>query len=121
MATTANVNGAGLEPGDLTPEEADRFAAAFRPMWELDDAPFVQAPPKFSPNEVRELSAGGVNGDVSAALRAPDPFASRPVPKKPAPEARAVRAPRIAPAVAQRPRAPSRSDSIDIDMRSMRR
>src|SRR5262245_53105561 len=29
--------------GEISPEDAERFAAAFRPSWELDDAPFTQA------------------------------------------------------------------------------
>jgi len=69
MATTANLkptNGARIEPGEISPDDLERFASTFRPMWELDDAPFAPTAATLSASEVRELSAGGVNGDQKA-------------------------------------------------------
>src|SRR5262245_39901409 len=119
MTTTANLkpaNGAGidgLEAAEISPEDAERYAAAFRPMWELDDAPFAPTAPNLSAQEVRELSAGGVNGDVVAALKTTQPLSARPAPKKAA----------VATAVPQpRARVASRNtSSLEIDMRSVRR
>ncbi len=76
MASSANLrpavgNGVGVEPGELSPEDAERFASAFRPMWEFDDAPFAAAPAKLSDSDILELSAGGINADVAVALTAP--------------------------------------------------
>ena len=50
----------------LTPEEADRLAAMFRPSWEFDDAPFTGAA-SLSPSEIQALQGGGVRADVRAA------------------------------------------------------
>lgn len=49
----------------LTPEEADRLAAMFRPSWEFDDAPFTGAG-SLSPSEIQALQGGGVRADVRA-------------------------------------------------------
>src|SRR5262245_6403895 len=119
MATTANfkpTNGAGIEPGELSPDDLERLAATFRPMWELDDAPFAPTAATLSAAEVRELSAGGNNGAVTAALKAPDPFAARPAPKKAPQQAPAPAVPQPRPRVASR----DASSSLEIDMRSMK-
>lgn len=50
----------------LTPEEADRLAAMFRPSWEFDEAPFTGAG-SLSPSEIQALQGGGVRADVRAA------------------------------------------------------
>ncbi len=50
----------------LTPEEADRLAAMFRPSWEFDDAPFTGAG-SLTPSEIQALQGGGVRADVRAA------------------------------------------------------
>ena len=50
----------------LTPEEADRLAAMFRPSWEFDDAPFAGAG-SLSPSDIQALQGGGVRADVRAA------------------------------------------------------
>lgn len=54
--------------GRLSPEDADRLAAMFRPSWELDDAPFT-GPGSLEPSEVRALQGGGVHADVRAAAQ----------------------------------------------------
>ncbi|HTQ43947.1 MAG TPA: hypothetical protein VMI75_14415 [Polyangiaceae bacterium] len=53
----------------LTPEEADRLAAMFRPSWEYDDAPFTGAG-SLSPSEIQALQGGGVRAEVRAATAA---------------------------------------------------
>lgn len=58
----------------LTPEEADRLAAMFRPSWEFDDAPFTGAG-SLSPSEIQALQGGGVRADVRAAAAAPTAIA----------------------------------------------
>src|SRR5262249_30979485 len=115
MANTANLK--PIEPGEISPEDLERFAATFRPMWELDDAPFSTAPANLTASDVRALSAGGGNGEVAAALEATPPQVARAAPKKQAqqPAATAVPQPRA--------RIPSRdaSASLEIDMRAMKR
>jgi len=56
--------------GKLTPEEAERLAASFRPAWELDDAPFAQGS-ALSSADMAALEGGGVNAEVRAAAPAP--------------------------------------------------
>jgi hypothetical protein len=53
----------------LSPEEAERLAATFRPSWELDEAPFT-GPGSFSASEVHALQGGGTNADVRAVAHA---------------------------------------------------
>lgn len=54
--------------GQLTPEDADRFAAMFKPIWELDDAPFAQAKPgALTGQDVQQLGRAGVHADVQLA------------------------------------------------------
>ncbi len=50
----------------LTPEEAERLAAMFRPSWEFDEAPFTGAG-SLSPSEIQALQGGGVRSDVRTA------------------------------------------------------
>jgi hypothetical protein len=52
--------------GQLSPEDADRFAAMFKPIWELDDAPFAQAKPGAI-KDVQQLGRAGVHADVQLA------------------------------------------------------
>jgi hypothetical protein len=53
--------------GRLTPDDFDQLAAAFRPSWEFDDAPFT-GPGSLSPSELQVLqAAGGTLADVRAA------------------------------------------------------
>ena len=42
----------------LTPDDLDQLAAAFRPSWEFDEAPFVGAG-SMSPGDIRALQGGG--------------------------------------------------------------
>lgn len=58
--------------GRLTPEEADRLAAMFRPSWEFDEAPFTGAG-SLSPSEIQALQGGGVRADVRAVAAAAAP------------------------------------------------
>ena len=55
--------------GRLTPDEADRLAATFRPSWELDDAPFT-GPGVLSEADLRALQGGGTHADVRATVQA---------------------------------------------------
>jgi hypothetical protein len=54
--------------GRLSPEDADRLAAMFRPSWELDDAPF-SGPGTLEPSEIRALQGGGVHAEVRAVAQ----------------------------------------------------
>jgi hypothetical protein len=56
MANAAH-NAPKLKIGNLTPEEAERLASTFRPVWELDDAPFAQGS-ALSASDVDALGAG---------------------------------------------------------------
>src|SRR5258708_6972849 len=51
----------------LSSDDFERLAAAFRPSWELDDAPFA-GPGSLSPADVRALQGGGTRADVRAAV-----------------------------------------------------
>ena len=54
--------------GQLTPEDADRFAAMFKPIWELDDAPFALVRPgALAGQDVQQLARAGVHADVQLA------------------------------------------------------
>jgi len=73
MATSGNVPNASTLGGGtpfergLSIEDAERLAAAFKPSWELDDAPFAAGAP-MDAAELELLSAGGVNSDVQRNL-----------------------------------------------------
>jgi hypothetical protein len=59
---------AGFENGPLTPDDLERLATAFRPSWELDEAPFTGAG-SLSAADVQALQAGGTHADVRAATQ----------------------------------------------------
>src|ERR1700728_169870 len=46
----------GFEASGMSPEEAERLAAAFKPSWEFDEAPFVQANGGLDPSEIDGLA-----------------------------------------------------------------
>jgi len=52
----------------LSPEEAERLAATFRPSWELDDAPFT-GPGTLSDGDLKALQGGGTHAEVRAAVQ----------------------------------------------------
>lgn len=54
-----------LESAPLTPDDFERLATAFRPSWELDEAPFSGAG-SLSPSDIRALQGGGTHADVRA-------------------------------------------------------
>ena len=55
---------APLQLGRLSADDAERFAAMFRPAWELDDAPFASGT-KLSANEMDELAgSGGIDIEI---------------------------------------------------------
>ena len=60
-----------FESSGLSPEEAERLAASFKPSWEFDDAPFTQAT-GLPHSDLEELEAGGVNSDVRRNMRVRD-------------------------------------------------
>jgi hypothetical protein len=53
----------------LSPDDFERLANAFRPSWELDDAPFTGAA-SFSPADLRALQGGGTRAEVRAVAQA---------------------------------------------------
>jgi hypothetical protein len=60
---------AAFAGGSLSPDDLDQLAAAFRPSWEFDEAPFVGAG-SMSPGDLRTLQGGGgVHADVRAATQ----------------------------------------------------
>ena len=70
---------AGFESSGLSPDEADRLAASFKPSWEFDEAPFTQA--SALPHAALEaLEGGGVNSEVRGNLHHPDSERSHTVP-----------------------------------------
>jgi hypothetical protein len=49
----------GFEASGLSPEEAERFAAAFKPSWEFDEAPFAEGGAALRNGDLEALEAGG--------------------------------------------------------------
>jgi len=47
----------GFEASGLSAEEAERLAAAFRPSWEFDEAPFAQGSPGLDAGQIDALAA----------------------------------------------------------------
>jgi hypothetical protein len=87
MANAAE-NASKLRLGKLTPEESERLASTFRPIWELDDAPFAQGS-ALSAADVDALGAGaGIapsvrNTEAQQAQAAPQPVQPQPVQAQP--------------------------------------
>src|SRR5678815_425931 len=54
-----------LQLGKLSPEDAERLASTFRPIWDLDDAPFAQGS-ALSAADVDALAGGA---GVSPSIR----------------------------------------------------
>lgn len=70
MANAAH-NAPKLQLGKLSAEDAERLASTFRPVWELDDAPFAPLPQgsALSAADVDALGAGaGVTPSVRSAV-----------------------------------------------------
>jgi hypothetical protein len=57
-----------FENAPPTPEDLERLATAFRPSWELDEAPFTGAG-ALSAAEVQALQGGGTHADLRAAAQ----------------------------------------------------
>jgi len=94
MATTSVGLGRGGAPAaeaTLSPEEAERAAAAFVPLWQLDDAPFA-AGSKVADDDLRSLS-GALTAPLALQL-APPPVIAAPTPEIVA-QARALGAGRL--------------------------
>jgi hypothetical protein len=65
----ASANASAFVSARLTPEEAERLAATFRPSWEPDEAPFV-GPATMSDADLRALRGGGTHPDVRGSIQA---------------------------------------------------
>jgi hypothetical protein len=65
----AGANASAFAGARLTPEDAERLAANFRPSWELDDLPFSGASP-LTEADIRAMKGGGTLADVRGAVRA---------------------------------------------------
>src|SRR4051794_14643722 len=62
-----------LQIGKLSPEDAERLASTFRPIWDLDDAPFAQGS-ALSAADIDALSGGaGVAASVRGTQHAQEP------------------------------------------------
>ena len=107
---------APLKIGKLSPEEAERISASFRPIWELDDAPFAHGN-GLSAADIDALAAGAgvtpsIRGTEQQLELKPEPKTQTtivtPPPRVPAPDEPKVEiaievqpAPPPAPVVAQ--------------------
>jgi hypothetical protein len=111
-ANVTKANGAGSIMGDLSPEDAEKFAAAFKPMWEFDDAPFAPTAPSINASEVRQLANVSPDADLMAAMHMPMSAPAKQQAKRP-PQGRPP-GPRAAAAVPQR--ATGRDASVDLDL-----
>jgi hypothetical protein len=65
----AGANASAFANARLTPEDAERLAATFRPSWELDDAPFT-GPGALTEADLHALKGGGTQADVRGAVQA---------------------------------------------------
>jgi hypothetical protein len=65
-STEANTKAPGWENGAFSPDDLERFAQAFRPSWELDQAPFRAPSPDdtLSDADMQALQAVGANKDL---------------------------------------------------------
>jgi hypothetical protein len=86
----------------LSPDDADRAAAAFVPLWQFDEAPFA-ASPKVAEAEVRALASPrgtliGMQLATAPVLSAPAPAPRAPIAAAVVPAPVAAPAPVIAPA-----------------------
>lgn len=65
---TATTKSAPMRRGSLSPDDAEHFASLFKPVWDLDDAPFAAASPAaFALAEVQQLGQAGIAVDVQLA------------------------------------------------------
>jgi hypothetical protein len=71
---------AGFGTAPLTPEDFERLATAFRPSWELDEAPFTGAG-VLSPADIQALQGGGTLAAVRATAGSLGSNGSHPPPK----------------------------------------
>ena len=61
---------AAFAGGRLSPDDLDQLAAAFRPSWEFDEAPFTGAG-TMSPADLHALQGGGgTHADIRAVAQA---------------------------------------------------
>ena len=59
---------ASFVAGRLTPDDFEQLAAAFRPSWDFDEAPFT-GPGSISPSELQVLGgAGRTHADIRPAV-----------------------------------------------------
>ena len=58
----------GFENTPPTPDDLERLATAFRPSWELDEAPFTGAG-SLSPADMQALQGGGTHVDVRTTAK----------------------------------------------------
>jgi hypothetical protein len=106
----------------LTPDDFEQLAAAFRPSWEFDEAPFT-ASGVMSPADMRLLQGGGTHADVRAVAAAPLAQAAQAAPPahvavvaQPAPVSQAPQPAPVAPQPLPKPTASHEpEDSVIID------
>jgi hypothetical protein len=120
MANAAQ-NAPKLQIGKLTPEEAERLASTFRPIWDLDDAPFAQGG-GLSAADVDALSAGagvtpsvrGTEQDQQSTQGGTYEIRSAPPPRVPAPDEPKVEIAAEAPKPAPRPYTPPQAPPTPV-------
>lgn len=88
---TATTKSEPMRRGSLSPDDAERFASLFKPVWELDDAPFAAASPAaLAPAELPHLGQAGIAVDVQLAhngsFATGEPHAPAPAHEAAAPE-----------------------------------
>jgi len=97
LSNPAPAAAAGLmKSARLTADDLEQLAAAFRPSWELDDAPFTGAG-SIAPADLHALQgSGGTHADIRAAAQAPITRAPAAYPTAQPPVAQPTAAPALA-------------------------
>ncbi len=107
-----------MKTARLSTDDLDQLAAAFRPSWELDDAPFTGAG-TMAPADLRALQgSGGTRADVRNASQAP-PIAHAPVAPATVAHAPVAQAPVARASAAPPPVAPGPAGHAGHDARSV--
>jgi hypothetical protein len=102
LSNPARKSPGAVKSARLTPEDFEQLAAAFRPSWELDEAPFTGAGTMASADLRALQGAGGTRADVRVAahgsLSQPPAASAPPTPMHVAPTPSQVAPPQVAPA-----------------------
>ncbi len=67
-----------IQLGKLTPEDAERLASTFRPVWDLDDAPFTSNGAQGNGLSAADIDALGAGAGIAPSVRTTEALQARP-------------------------------------------